>query len=56
MRERDMRSLARPGLRRIFAPLDPRERLPRELILEERRLQLSLRQWVQAVMRTTQSR
>jgi len=40
MRESDMRSLARPGLLRIFAPLDPHERLPRELLPETRRLPL----------------
>src|SRR5258708_40331960 len=36
MRERDLRSLDRPGLYTIFAPLDPNERLPRELLLEKR--------------------
>lgn len=35
--ERELRSLDRPGLYKIFAPLDPDERLPRELILEARR-------------------
>jgi len=40
MRESDMRSLARPGLLRIFAPLDPNERLPGELFLKGRRLRL----------------
>lgn len=33
-RERDLRSLARPGLRRAFRPLDSAERLPRELVVE----------------------
>jgi len=32
--ERDMRSLERRSMQAIFAPLDPEERLPRELILE----------------------
>ena len=32
--ERDMRSLERRSMYSIFAPLDPTERLPRELILE----------------------
>jgi len=36
MRERDLRSLDRPGLYTIFKPLDPNERLPRELLLERR--------------------
>jgi len=31
--ERDMRSLDRRGTYSIFAPLDPDERLPRELLL-----------------------
>lgn len=34
---RDLRSLERPGLRRLFEPLDTGERLPRELLLEGRR-------------------
>ncbi len=34
---RDMRSLERPRLFRIFPPLDPAERLPRELLLDGRR-------------------
>lgn len=34
---RDLRSLERPGLRRLFQPLDSAERLPRELLLEGRR-------------------
>ncbi len=37
LEERDLRSLDRPGLYKIFAPLDPDERLPRELVLEARR-------------------
>lgn len=56
MRESDMRSLARPGLLRIFAPLDPRERLSREHVLESWRSRLSLQLLVQALMRSTQSR
>jgi len=32
--ERDLRSLDRPGLYRVFAPLDEEERLPRELLME----------------------
>ena len=35
--ERDLRSLERRSMYAIFAPLDPNERLPRELILEGRR-------------------
>ncbi len=37
----------------IFAPLDPNERLPRELLLESRRytwLGLRLRWWIAAVL------
>jgi hypothetical protein len=34
---RDLRSLERPTMYSIFAPLDPDERLPRELIVEGRR-------------------
>lgn len=37
LEERDLRSLERPGLYKIFAPLDPDERLPRELFLEAKR-------------------
>src|SRR5256885_16175047 len=37
---RDLRSLDRPSLYGIFAPLDPEERLPRELLLEARRHRL----------------
>jgi len=32
--ERDLRSLDRRSMNSIFAPLDPNERLPRELLLE----------------------
>jgi hypothetical protein len=35
--ERDLRSLERRSMYAIFAPLDPDERLPRELILEAKR-------------------
>ena len=35
--ERDLRSLDRRSLHLIFAPLDPNERLPRELLLERSR-------------------
>jgi hypothetical protein len=35
--ERELRSLDRRSMYSIFAPLDPNERLPRELILEARR-------------------
>ena len=35
--ERDLRSLERRSLYSIFAPLDPNERLPRELLMEGRR-------------------
>jgi hypothetical protein len=31
-----MRSLERPGLHAAFKPLDPNERLPRELLVERR--------------------
>jgi len=34
MRESDLRSLNRNGMYSIFAPLDPNERLPRELLYE----------------------
>src|ERR1700682_1462424 len=37
VREADMRSLDRRRLYEIFAPLDPDERLPRELLMEARR-------------------
>jgi len=37
VRESDLRSLERRSMYSIFAPLDPNERLPRELILEGRR-------------------
>ena len=35
--ERDLRSLDRRSMNSIFAPLDPNERLPRELLLERTR-------------------
>jgi hypothetical protein len=35
--ERDLRSLERRSMYAIFAPLDPDERLPRELLLEGKR-------------------
>jgi hypothetical protein len=35
--ERDLRSLERRSMYAIFAPLDPDERLPRELLLEAKR-------------------
>jgi hypothetical protein len=35
--ERDLRSLDRRSMYSIFAPLDPDERLPRELLLERTR-------------------
>jgi hypothetical protein len=35
--ERDLRSLDRRSMNSIFAPLDPEERLPRELLLERTR-------------------
>jgi hypothetical protein len=37
---RDLRSLERPSMYKIFAPLDPDERLPRELLFENRRHRL----------------
>lgn len=37
---RDLRSLERRSMYSIFRPLDPEERLPRELILEGRRHRL----------------
>ena len=37
---RDLRSLERRSMYTIFHPLDPNERLPRELILEGRRHRL----------------
>jgi hypothetical protein len=36
-RESDLRSLDRRSMYSIFAPLDPDERLPRELLLEAKR-------------------
>jgi hypothetical protein len=47
---RDLRSLDRPGLYKIFAPLDPDERLPRELLLEGRRHRLVGRPEVAAAL------
>jgi len=38
--ERDLRSLERRSMYAIFAPLDPDERLPRELILESKRYRM----------------
>ena len=35
--ESDLRSLERRSVRAIFAPLDPNERLPRELVIEAKR-------------------
>lgn len=35
--ERDLRSLERRSMYSIFKPLDPDERLPRELLMESRR-------------------
>ena len=37
LEERDLRSLERPSMYKIFAPLDANERLPRELLMEGRR-------------------
>lgn len=37
LEDRDLRSLERPSMYKIFAPLDPNERLPRELLIEGRR-------------------
>jgi len=47
---RDLRSLDRPSLYGIFAPLDPEERLPRELIIEGRRHRLVGRPEVAAAL------
>jgi hypothetical protein len=49
----DLRSLERRSMYSIFAPLDPNERLPRELLLESRRyrwLGRRLRPWVAAML------
>jgi hypothetical protein len=50
---RDLRSLERRSMYSIFHPLDPNERLPRELMLEGRRHRLfeikSLLTWVGAL-------
>jgi Flp pilus assembly protein TadB len=40
LQERDLRSLERRSMYSIFHPLDPSERLPRELILEGKRHRL----------------
>jgi len=40
LESRDLRSLDRRSMYSIFHPLDPNERLPRELILEGRRHRL----------------
>ena len=40
LEERDLRSLERTSMYKIFAPLDPDERLPRELLFESRRHRL----------------
>jgi hypothetical protein len=40
IREADMRSLNRRSMYSIFAPLDPNEPLPRELLHESRRFRL----------------
>jgi len=37
VQERDLRSLERRSMYSIFAPLDPAERLPRELLIEGKR-------------------
>ena len=37
LQERDLRSLERRSMYSIFAPLDPNEPLPRELLLEAKR-------------------
>ncbi len=37
MQERDLRSLERRSMYSIFSPLDPNERLPRELLMEAKR-------------------
>lgn len=44
---RDLRSLERPSMYSIFHPLDPNERLPRELIVEGRRYRFFDLPWVQ---------
>ena len=49
----DLRSLERRNMYSIFAPLDPNERLPRELLLESRRygwLGRRIGPWVAAVL------
>ena len=47
---RDLRSLERPSMYSIFHPLDPDERLPRELLLESRRHRLVGRPEVAAAL------
>ena len=47
---RDLRSLERPSMYSIFHPLDPNERLPRELLLESRRHRLVGRPEVAAAL------
>jgi hypothetical protein len=44
---RDLRSLERRSMYSIFRPLDPNERLPRELILEGRRHRFLELRWMQ---------
>ncbi len=53
LRLSDLRSLERRSMYSIFGPLDPNERLPRELLLESRRYQWfgrRIRLWVAAVL------
>jgi hypothetical protein len=53
LRLRDLRSLDRRSMYSIFAPLDPNERLPREMLLEARRyrwLQRSTLVWAGALL------
>jgi hypothetical protein len=53
LRLSDLRSLERRSMYSIFAPLDPNERLPRELLLEGRRyrwLRRRILMWVVAVI------
>ena len=45
-----MRSLERPSMYTIFKPLDPNERLPRELLMESRRHRLVGRPEVAAAL------
>jgi hypothetical protein len=49
----DLRSLERRSMYSIFSPLDPNERLPRELLLESRRyrwLGRRIRLWLAGVL------